>query len=294
MTLNVLIACEESGAVRDAFRALGHNAWSCDLQPCDPASPFSAYHVQGDAVEVISSPWKFQQIPTQMGRWWDLVIAHPPCTYLCNSGVTWLFKNIVESMVHDASICKPNTTLLFKKCKDPNRVFAIPANGERVAKMREGGNLFRRIWESVEKDGIPHLAIENPVMHQYAVGHIGVGKQQQVIQPWMFGHSESKATCLWLRNLPKLVETNNVKALRDSLPAQQRQRLHYLPPSKDRAKLRSRTFKGIALAMAQQWSEYILNEQANRTLASMYAAPSVRALGRTAKVQVPLRGVGKP
>jgi hypothetical protein len=119
----------------------------------------------------------------------------------------------------------------------------------RWAKLDEAAHFFKELLDAP----IPHIAVENPIMHKYAKERIGGVKQTQVIQPWMFGHPEQKATCLWLKNLPPLVPTNNVKAEMDALPYNQRQRLHYLPPSADRWKLRSTTFQGIADAMAEQW-----------------------------------------
>ena len=196
--MRVLVACEYSATVRDAFRARGHDAWSCDLLPTD-GDP--EWHIVGDALETIE-------------KGWDLLIAHPPCTFLTNSGVTWLHKD--------------------------------PA---RWAKLDEAAAFFRVLLNAP----VDRIAVENPIMHKYAKERIGGIKQSQVIQPWMFGHTEQKATCLWLKNLPLLTPTNNVKAEMDALPDNQRQRLHYLPPSADRWKLRSTTFKGIAEAMAEQW-----------------------------------------
>ena len=198
--MRVLVACEYSATVRDAFRARGHDAWSCDMLPTD-GDP--EWHLIGDALEFLEDGW-------------DLMIAHPPCTYLTNSGVTWLHK-------------------------DPSR----------WEKLDEAAWFFRQLLNAP----IPRVAVENPIMHKYAKERIGGIKQTQVIQPWMFGHMEQKATCLWLRNLPPLVPTKNVKADMMALPDNERQRLHYLPPSADRWKLRSATFKGIAEAMADQWGE---------------------------------------
>ena len=195
--MRVLVACEYSGKVREAFRKKGHDAWSCDLLPADDNSP---YHYQGDVSDIINDGW-------------DLLVGHPPCTYLCNSGVSWLHK--------DAS---------------------------RWDKMRDGAEFFKMLWDC----DIPRIAIENPIMHKYAKNIIG-SQQTQTVQPWMFGHAESKATCLWLKGLEPLIATNNVKAEWQSLPKKQAQRLHMLPPSKDRWKLRSETYQGIADAMAEQW-----------------------------------------
>ncbi len=194
--MKVLVACEYSGTVRDAFIAKGHESMSCDLLPTDVPGP----HYQGDVFDIIN-------------KGWDLMIAHPPCTYLTNRGVSWLYKQ-----------------------------------EDRWKHLIDGAVFFRKLHES----NIPRIAIENPIMHKYAKQIVGE-EQSQVIQPWMFGHMEQKATCLWLKNLPLLVPTNDVKEEMMNLPKNQRERLHYLPPSKDRWKLRSKTFEGIAGAMAGQW-----------------------------------------
>jgi len=196
--MRVLVGCEYSGRVRQAFRDLGHDAWSCDVLPSDDNSK---YHIQGDVVNVLNDGW-------------DIGIFHPPCTYLTNSGVAWLHKQ-----------------------------------PERWALLDEGARFFKLLLDAP----IERVAVENPIMHKYAKERIGNVKQSQVIQPWMFGHMEQKATCLWLKNLPLLTETNNVKDEMMSLPVSERQRMHYLPPSKDRWKIRSTTYSGIAKAMASQW-----------------------------------------
>lgn len=195
--MKVLVACEYSGKVRDAFIRKGHDAMSCDLLPTDVEGP----HYVGNVLDILDQGW-------------DLMVAHPPCTYLTNSGVTWLHK-------------------------DPSR----------WSKLDEGAAFFKSLLDAP----IPKIAIENPIMHGYAKDRIGGIKQSQVIQPWMFGHMEQKATCLWLKGLPNLVATNNVKEEMLLLPKNQRERLHYLPPSVDRWKLRSTTYSGIAEAMAEQW-----------------------------------------
>ena len=196
--MKVLIACEYSGTVRNAFLQRGHDAWSCDFLPTDKLGP----HITGDVLKVI-------------GDGWDLMVAHPPCTYLCNSGVCHLHKST-----------------------------------ERWIKLFQGADLFKSLLNS----SIPKIAIENPIQHKYAKQLIGE-KQTQVIQPWMFGHAEQKATCLWLKGLEKLKPTNDVKAEMMKLSKRDRQRLHFLPPSKERWKLRSTTYQGIANAMAEQWGE---------------------------------------
>ena len=197
--MKVLVACEYSGRVRDAFIAQGHDAMSCDLLPTDAEGP----HYQGDVFDLDLASF-------------DLMVAHPPCTYLTNAGVTWLHK-------------------------DPSR----------WAKLDVGAAFFKALLNAP----IPRICIENPIMHKYAKERIGGVKQSQVVQPWMFGHPEQKATCLWIKGLPLLQPTYNVKAEMDALPDNQRQRLHYLPPSPDRWKLRSTTFQGIADAMAAQWGQ---------------------------------------
>jgi len=195
--MKILIACEYSGRVRDAFIRGGHEAMSCDLLPTDAPGP----HYQGDVFDIINDGW-------------DLMVAHPPCTYLTNSGVCWLHKN-----------------------------------SSRWALLDEGAAFFKALMDAP----IPRKCLENPIQHKYARERIG-RKQNQVIQPWMFGHTEQKATCLWLEGLPLLQPTNNVKEQMMALPKNERQRLHYLPPSPDRWKLRSATYQGIADAMAAQWS----------------------------------------
>ena len=180
----VLVACEFSGTVRQAFRALGHDAWSCDLLP---AADGSDYHLQGDALQWAS------------GEPWDLMIAHPPCTHLAVSGARW-----------------------FK---------------DKQTEQEEALEFVRLLLDAP----IPRIALENPV----SVISSKIRKPDQVIQPWQFGHGETKATCLWLKNLPKLTPTDIVDG-RDN-------RIHRLPPSPDRWKLRSITYTGIAQAMATQW-----------------------------------------
>lgn len=184
--MKVLVACEYSATVRDAFRALGHDAWSCDLLPTD-GDP--EYHFQGDVVEIM------------YGHGWDLMIAHPPCTHLSVSGA---------------------------------RHFA--------AKIADGRQQRALDFVQLLMDApIKRIAIENPI----SVISSKIRKPDQIIQPWQFGHGETKATCLWLKNLPKLEATDIVEG--------REQRMFRLPPSPDRWKIRSTTFKGIAKAMADQW-----------------------------------------
>ena len=196
--MKVLVACEYSGRVREAFRALGHDAYSCDLLPADDKS---WWHHEGCCMPVIADP----DID------WDLIIMHPPCTALAVSGNAWYGTNMPKNAERHRSI--DWTMALFDHAK--NHAFMV--------------------------------AMENPV------GVLPI-KPTQYVQPWQFGHPESKKTGLWLHNLPKLVETDNVHAEFLGLPKNKQQRLHYLPPSADRWKIRSTTFQGIADAMAAQWS----------------------------------------
>ncbi len=194
--MKVLVACEFSGIVREAFTKRGHDAWSCDL--LDTEIP--GQHIKGDVLEILDDGW-------------DLMIAHPPCPYLTNTAVSWLHK-------------RP----------------------ERWAELDKAADFFRLFLEHP----CERICVENPIPHKYAVERIG-RKYDQLVQPYMFGHPERKATCFWLKGLPPLRETNNVKKEMEMLPKNQQQRLHYLPPSEDRWKNRSRTYQGIAEAMATQW-----------------------------------------
>jgi len=198
--MKVLVACEFSGIVREAFRARGHDAWSCDLLPAEDGSP---NHFQGDISDLLTK----QSTPL-----FDLLIAHPPCTHLSVSGARW-FKD-----------------------KLPEQEQALIFAGWFIT---SGGGFLN----------IPRIAVENPI----GILSTRVRKPDQIIQPWMFGHPETKATCLWLKNLPHLVPTNNVQAEMAALPARERGRVHHASPGPDRWKERSRTLPGIAAAMADQW-----------------------------------------
>lgn len=205
--MKVLVACEESQVVCKAFRERGHEAYSCDILPCSGGHP--EWHIQDDVLNVLNDGW-------------DMMIAHPTCTYLTNSGVRWLWN------------------------KDGSR------NEDRWQKLKEGAEFFKALLDAP----IPLIAIENPIPHKYAVKLIG-RKYDQCIQPYHFGHTESKATCFWLKGLPKLQATNDVKEQWKKLPKNEAQRLHYLPPGPERAKLRSKTFPGIAKALTVQFGAFI-------------------------------------
>jgi len=201
--MKVLVACEYSGIVREAFVLKGHDAWSCDLLPTDQPSD---KHIQGDVLEIINDRW-------------DLIIAHPPCTHLSVSGAARWAEKV--------------------------------ADGRQQAAIK----FVEDIWDA----NCPFIAIENPVGALSTRSKLG--KASQYIQPYEFGHAEQKKTGLWLKGLPKLIPTDVIDV--SNLPDNQRQRLHYLPPSKDRWKIRSTTFQGIADAMADQWGN--LRQEALQT-----------------------------
>lgn len=198
MKMKVLVACEFSGIVRDAFAARGHEAWSVDLLETEK----EGNHHQGDALEMIHS------------QPWDLLIAHPPCTYLANSSVGWLHDHV------------------------PSKNGALTGSA-RWVEMFAAAEFFN----ALKNAPVDRIAVENPIPHKYARALIG--KYSQIIQPWMFGHGETKATCLWLKNLPNLEPTIVVDG--------RQQRSHWESPGPDRWKNRSRTMQGIADAMAEQW-----------------------------------------
>lgn len=211
--MKVLIACEESQIVCKAFRDKGHEAYSCDILETSGDNP--EWHIRDD-------------IRNHLSKGWDMVIAFPTCTYLTNSGVRWLYTP-EKNLIVDRWIKLVNAMTFF--------------------------NTFKGI--------APKICIENPIPHKWAVKgfkwkgddedskkfgldeNIGIGKYTQIIQPWQFGHGEQKATCLWLEGLPELVPTDIVEG--------REQRIWKMPPSEDRSILRSKTFWGIADAMAEQW-----------------------------------------
>ncbi len=189
--MRVLVACERSGVVRQAFSAQGHDAWSCDLAPAEDRSN---HHIVGDARGLLNDGWDL------------LMVAHPLCTRLCLSGLRWLYERDLW--------------------KD----------------LDEAADLFSTFWNAP----IDRIAIENPIMHRHAKERIvNFQPARQTLQPWQYGHGETKATCLWLKNLPPLLPTKIVEG--------REARVHRMPPSKNRAVERSRTFEGVAAAMATQW-----------------------------------------
>lgn len=180
--MKVLVACEFSGVIREAFRAKGYDAWSCDLLE----SEIKGQHIQGNVLEILD-------------KGWDLMIAHPPCTHLAVSGARW-----------------------FK---------------DKKMEQKEALEFVKILMDAP----IDKIAIENPV----SIISSKIRKPDQIIQPWQFGHGETKATCLWLKNLPKIIPSNIVEG--------REQKVWRMPPSDNRAKERSRTYSGIANAMAEQW-----------------------------------------
>lgn len=195
LTMRVLVACEESQAVTKELRRLGHEAFSCDIEPCSGGHP--EWHLQEDVTPLLKQRW-------------DMIIAFPPCTHLAVSGAAWFEQ----------------------KRKDGRQQAAID---------------FFMLFVNAECE---RIAIENPVGIMSTI----YKKPSQIVQPYEYGHMEQKKTCLWLKGLPLSQPTNNVYAQMMELPKNKRERLHYLPPSPERAKLRSKTFPGIAKAMAEQWA----------------------------------------
>jgi hypothetical protein len=187
--MKVLVACEYSGTVRDAFKAKGHDAWSCDLLPTE----VKGQHYQGNVLDILNLSW-------------DLMIAHPPCTHLAVSGARYFYKKQKE---------QEEALKFVQKLLDAN---------------------------------IPRICLENPV----SIISTRIRKPSQIIQPWQFGHEESKKTCLWLKNLPLLEPTKIMTVKNKNLtPSGQNK----LGPSADRWKIRSKTYQGIAEAMAEQWGK---------------------------------------
>lgn len=180
--MKVLVGCEFSGTVRDAFIAKGHDAWSCDLLDTEKPGP----HIIGNLLDILE-------------KGWDMAIFHPPCTHLAVSGSRW-FKN-------------------------------------KQIEQKEALEFVKNLMEC----NIPKWALENPI----SIISSRFRKPDQIIQPWMFGHGETKSTCFWLKNLPKLIPTDIVEG--------REAKVHKMPPGPDRWKNRSRTYQGIAKAMSEQW-----------------------------------------
>lgn len=202
--MNVLVACEESQRVCIAFRERGHNAFSCDIEPCSGGHP--EWHIMQDVIPLLNERCSFKTmdgIEHSVDGKWDLIVAFPPCTHLAVSGARYFEQ----------------------KRKD--------------GRQQQGIDFF---MEFVNAD-CEKIAIENPI----GIMSTHYRKPDQIVQPWMFGHGETKATCLWLKNLPKLEPTDIVDG--------REQRIWKMPPGPKRAKERSKTYEGVAKAMASQWSD---------------------------------------
>ena len=200
--MNVLVACEFSGVVREAFRKRGHNAWSCDIFPAEDRSK---YHYQRRAEEVITYG---ADVGLEYG-FWDLLICHPPCTDLAVSGARYFAEKIADG------------------------------------RQQRALDFVQRLLNAP----VYKIALENPI----SIISSKIRKPNQILQPWQFGHPESKSTCLWLKNLPELEPTNILTKEGKYWDNQTKSGQNKLPPSADRWKLRSRTYQGIADAMAEQW-----------------------------------------
>jgi len=192
--MKILIACEESQAVANEFRKLGHEAYSCDIEPCSGGHP--EYHFQQDVIPLLKEKW-------------DMIIAFPPCTHLAVSGARW-----------------------FKQKREDGR-------------QQQAIDFFMQFTDL----DCPRVVIENSI----GIMSTKWRKPDQIIQPWMFGHKETKATCLWIKGLPKLKETSNVKKWLALMPKKEKHAVWYMSPGPYRSKLRSRTYIGIAKAMASQY-----------------------------------------
>jgi hypothetical protein len=225
-SLKALIACESSGTVRNAFLARGHDAWSVDLLRAEDGSN---RHITGDVRDHLHEGWDL------------LMVAHPPCTRLCNSGVRWLTDppgkltatHYSAMQIHDYADMSREQRLAFM-----------------WSELDKGCDLFSDLWNAP----IDRVAIENPVMHGHAKARIRhYVEPAQSVQPWQYGHPETKRTCFWLRNLPCLTPTNIVEG--------REQRVFNMSPGPNRWRERSRFFPGIADAIADQWGGYALEQE---------------------------------
>lgn len=220
--LKVLVACEESQQVCSAFRRLGHEAYSCDI--IEPSGGHPEWHVKGDVLPLLEREREFATMDgvTHAVDKWDLIIAHPPCTYLSNAGARHLWKG------HEL-------------------------NQERYQKGLEAKSFFMKFLNAV----CEHIAVENPIPSKV----FELPKYTQIIQPYQFGHPFTKKTCLWLKGLPTLRSTNEVEPIATWCPsgsyAHKHEDKHRGMFTKDRARNRSKTFEGIAEAMAEQWSAFL-------------------------------------
>jgi hypothetical protein len=209
--MKVLVACEYSGTVRDAFLARGHDAWSCDLLPDERGSN---RHIRGDVLQILDWGWDL------------MMVAHPPCTRLCKSGLRWLHT------------------------PPPGRTME-----EMQRELEEGCRVFSALWAAP----IPRVVIENPRMHRLAQERItGFVPPHQVVQPWWFGDPVFKALCLWIRGVPRLKPSNPLEPPPyGSAQAKTWERIHRMPARRDRRRERARFFPGTASAFADQWGGFV-------------------------------------
>ena len=231
--MKILIGCEESQAVTIAFRELGFEAYSCDIQECSGVHP--EWHFKEDVFKVIDGG----RLTLQNGEEifidkWKAALYHPDCTFLTNAGSRWLYNSDGRQ------------------------------NTQRWFSLIDAMIFFNKLKIKSIRNGIFHFALENPIPHKYAVQDLadkkGIGKYHQLIQPYQFGHLEKKATCLWLYGLPELRHTNNVYDEMMKLDYKDRAKIHYASPGPNRKKIRSKTYSGIATAIAKQWGEFLNNQ----------------------------------
>lgn len=238
--LNILIACEESQAVCKEFRKLGHNAYSCDILTCSGGHP--EWHFNCDCLKVIAD--KGGRLENGQDHYiqgnWDLLIGHPPCTYLSVSGARWYYH--------------PDDKYLPPEQRRPH-----PLHPHRAEERQKAIEFFL----SIANAEVEYIAVENPI----SIMSTEYRKPDQIVEPWMFGDEASKKTCLWLKNLPELIPTEIVgkgefvhyKDGAWSMAKWMHDALVKAKTPEERRKIRSKTFPGIAKAMAQQWSEYLIN-----------------------------------
>ena len=233
--MKILVGCEQSGIVRRAFAALGHDVWSVDLLPSED---MSNRHIIGDVRDYLDDGWDL------------LAVFHPPCTRLCNSGVRWLHE-------------PPKRLTAGHYGADKIAAYAAMDRDERLAfmwsELRDGADLFSKCWNA----DIPRKGVENPVMHRHAKALIDnySDDARQTVQPWWFGEPAFKATNFYLEGLPRLVPTNKLEPPASGTKEHaQWSGVHRASPSPDRWKERSKTYPGMAAAIASQWGGYALRE----------------------------------
>lgn len=230
--LRVLFACERSGIGRNARKRYGHDAFSCDLEEEEQSRPdgWDGYY-RGDVLELLDD----------RAYTWDMVIAHTPCTYLCNSGVKHMYDSGKKLAV--------GNTWNWNK--------------ERWENMNKAADFYAAVYHKSKARGVKHIAMENPIMHRYALDALwlrGVPPQTSFVHPWQHGHLEMKTLGFLLEGLPPLVPTLNVgPPPADKKAREAWARVHRMPPGPDRARKRSQSYEGISEAMALQWGTFVAN-----------------------------------